>query len=618
MKRFALTPARLVGMLCCLFAFSLAQAKDDGTDPSVTIEKEIQRTVVADDGSFETTQELVYLINEERAIKAKAQHALPYNRTLESLDVIQAYTQKPDGRKVVVSPEQIKEQQEQQSAKAPMFFDSLVKVVIFPDVAVGDRLVLSVKKRRNTALFPGQFEDLAMPQFHPTRQFTLIYDLPDSLKLHADAKGFEASTPKTAAGRTVYRWDYVQGDNARTELGSVAYSDYGKYLAVSTFNDYSAFAKAYAARAKSEVTPAIRELAESLTAKLDNPRDKALALGDWVRRNIRYVAVYIGAGGVVPHAADTVLSNRYGDCKDHVALLEALLAAVDIESSPALVNLGNAYVLPKVPTLGVINHAITYIPSLDLYMDSTSPAIASNYLPVPVLDKPTLLTRTGTLGRTPATQASKVENTITFTIARNGAADFQHVSTIEGWAAELNRWGLRNMTPAQREQMVQQILAAYGQSGSGKTSSDDLDGEGSFALKVEGRSENLVNLPGPIGVPTLSSLAGGIAQSAFGFVAEKQRTQAFTCISGITEEQARFKFPAGVKILATPRAVTLKHPYLDYSAEYQQQGNSVLVKRRFDFHYPRSVCSVADYESMKPVVDAMLNDLNSQVIVHKG
>ncbi|WP_028943813.1 DUF3857 domain-containing transglutaminase family protein [Pseudomonas vranovensis] len=618
MKHLAWIPARVVGMFCCLFMFTLAQAKDDGTDPSVTIEKDIQRTVVAEDGSFETTQELVTLINEERAIQYRAQHSLYYNRTLETLEVVQAYTQKPDGRKVVVSAEQIKEQQEQQSAQAPMFHDSLVKVVIFPEVAVGDRLVLNVKKQRKTPLFPGQFEDLAMPQFHPTQQFTQIYDLPANLKLHADARGFKAKPPKTAGGRTVYQWDYVQGDNARIEMGAVAYSDYGKYLAVSTFDDYSAFAKAYAERAKPEVTPAIRELAQSLTAKLDNPRDKALALGDWVRRNIRYVAVYIGAGSVVPHAADTVLSNRYGDCKDHVALLEALLAAVDIDSTPALINLGNAFALPKVPTLGVINHVITYLPSQNLYLDSTVESIASGYLPVPVLDKPTLLTRTGTLGHTPATQQSKVENSTTFTVANSGAADFQHVSKIDGWAAELNRWGVRNMTPAQRDLMVQQILAAYGQTGSGKTNSGDLEGSGAFEVQITGRSENLANLPGPIGVPTLTSLAGGIAQNVFGFVAEKQRTQPFTCISGVNEEQARYEFPADVKILAAPKSVTLKDAFIDYTAEYTQQGNSVVVKRRMDFHYPKAVCSVTDYEKMKPVVDAMLNDLNSQVIVHKS
>ncbi|ROL77158.1 DUF3857 and transglutaminase domain-containing protein [Pseudomonas vranovensis] len=618
MKRFAVTPARWVGMLCCLFALNLAQAKDDGTDPSVTIEKDILRTVVAEDGSYASTQDLVLLINEERAIQAKAQQSLYYNRTLETLEVTQAYTQKPDGRKVQVSPEQIKEQQEQQSSQAPMFHDSLVKVVIFPEVAVGDRLVLSFKKQRKTPLFPGQFEDLAMPQFHPTQQFTLIYDLPKNLKLNAEAKGFKASSPKAGPGRKVYQWDYVQGDNARTELGAVAYSDYGKYLAVSTFADYSEFAKAYAARANSEVTPAIRELAEKLTAKIDDPRDKALALGDWVRRNIRYVAVYIGAGGVVPHAADTVLSNRYGDCKDHVALLEALLAAVNIDSTPALINLGNAYALPKVPTLGVINHVITYIPSLDLYLDSTAEAIASGYLPAPVLDKPTVLSRSGKLGHTPAIQQGLVQNSTTYTVASSGAADFSHASKIDGWAAEMNRWMMRNMQPAERDLLTQRILAAYGQRGSGKISSDDLETSGAFEMHINGRSENLVNLPGPIGVPTLTSLAGGIAQNVFGFIAEKQRTQDFTCISGITEEQARFEFPADVKIIAAPKPVSLKDKHFDYSADYALQGNSLVIKRRLDFHNPKAVCSVKDFEKMKPTLDAMLNDLNSQVIVQKS
>ena len=617
MKHLALAPLRVLGMLGCLFMFNLAQARDDGTDASVTIEKDVRHTIVAEDGSYERTIDLVYLINEERAIQAVAQQSLYYNRTLESLDVLQAYTQKPDGRKVVVSAGQIKEQQEPQSFQAPMFHDHLVKTVIFPDVAVGDRLVLSFK-RQGTALFPGQFEDLVMPQFNPTQQFSLIYDLPESVKLHAEAKGFKASSPKAAAGRKVYQWDYVPTDNARIELDAVAYSDYGNYLAVSTFDSYSAFAKAYAARANSEVTPAIRTLAQSLTANHDKPKDKALALSDWVRRNIRYVAVYIGAGGVVPNAADTVLRNRYGDCKDQVALLEALLAAVNISSTPALVNLGNAYTLPKVPTLGVINHAITYIPSLDLYLDPTAESIASGYLPVPVLDKPTLLARSGTLGHTPATQPGKIQSRTNFIVASSGAADFRHVSTIDGWEAELTRWGIRNMRPTERDLMVKQILADYGQTGSGTISSDDLDGSGAFTMKVNGRSENLANLPGPIGVPTLSSLAGGIAQSVFGFFAEKHRTQAFTCVAGVMQETARYDFPAEVKIIASPTAVNLKEKYLEYSAEYLREGNSLIVNRRFDFNYPRSVCSIEDYEAMKPMVEAMLNDLNSQVIVQKG
>ena len=397
-----LPPLRLLGVLLLAACSLTVQAATDETDHSATFEKNQQSYVINADGSFVQTIELVTRINEERAIKNNAQRSLSYNRSLETLEVLEAFTQKADGRQVKVGAEQIKEQQETASSEAPMFQDSRVKVVIFPQVAVGDRLVLRYQRQRTTALFPQQFEDFFVPDFYDTEQLSLSYDLPADKPLFVDARGFKASTPAAAAGRKVYRWDYVPQAKARIETGAVSYVDYGQFLAVSTFASYKDFAQAYEARAQVEVTPAITALAKQLTANLTTPHSKALALSDWVRKNIRYVAVYVGAGGVVPHPAQAVLDNRYGDCKDHVALLEAMLRAVAIESSPVLVNLGNSYTLAKVPTLGVLNHAITYVPALDLYLDSTATAIAAGYLPIPVLGKPVLLTQSGELAKTPA------------------------------------------------------------------------------------------------------------------------------------------------------------------------------------------------------------------------
>lgn len=617
MQFSGLFPTRLIGALTLLaVTLGAAQAKDDGTDPSVTIEKEIQANVINADGSFVVTSDTVILINEERAIKEQAQRSLSYNSTLETLDVIHAYTEKPDGRKVAVRPEQIKEQQELASAQAPMFQDTRVKVVIFPEVAIGDRMVLQFKKTRTTALFPGQFEDLSYPAFNPTRQFTLIYDLPADMPLYADAKGFAASTPAAAPGRRIYRWDYVPAQKARIEQGAVSYLDYGQYLAVSTFTDFTAFAKAYDSRAKVNVTPKVRELASSLTAHLDNPRAKAIALSEWVRKNIRYVAVYVGPGGVVPHPVETILANRYGDCKDHVALLEALLAAVGIESTPALVSLGNAYLLPEVPTLGVLNHAITFVPGLNLYLDSTAEGIAGGYLPLMVLDKPVVLTKTGVVARTPAVQENKVENTLLYKVSSKGAAEFTHQSNVTGWAAEMNRYGARSTKPADRDLMIQQFLMSYGLNGSGKMETGSLEGtDNHFELNLVGRVENLVSLPGPVGVLTMSSLVGGIAQNVFSLLIEPERTQAFACFSSVIEEQARFEFAKEIGILAAPRDVSLSHERFDYSATYTRADNAVVVKRRFAFKHPQVVCTPQDFEAMKASAELVLRDLKSQIIV---
>lgn len=617
MQSVTLLPTRLFGALAvvtCLFL--TAQARADYTDLSLTHEKNIQTYVVNADGSFVLDVEQVSLIKEERAIKPNAQHSVSYNRTLETLEIVDAYTLKPDGRKVVVTADQIKEQQEQASSEAPMFRDSRVKVVIFPELQVGDRMVLHYQRHRNTPLFPGQFEDLFSPDFYRNEEVRFSYDMPAAMPLHADARGFKASTPVTANGRTVYRWDLQPAEKNRVEAGSVAYSDYRQLLAVSTFSDYKQFAQAYATRAQVDVTPAITQLAKELTAHVDTPRAKALVLSDWVRKNIRYVAVYVGAGGVVPHAAQAVLDNRYGDCKDHVALLEALLKAAAIESSPALINFGNAYELPQVPTLGILNHVITYVPSLDLYLDSTATPIAAGYLPVAELDKPVVLALTGERGHTPNSQHGSVASTLSFKVNAKGAADFVHESTVQGWGAELTRFIIKAMQPADRDQLVQQILSTYGQSGSGVIEHDSLQGNANtFKSTVKGHTDNLVNLPGPTGVPTLSSLAGGIAHNVFSFISENERTQAFTCLSGEVSEVARMEFPGKVKVLAVPKAVSLKQTGFDYRSTYVKKANTVLITRHYTFTKPDALCTPQDFAAMKPAIEGMVNDLKSQIIV---
>ena len=74
--------------------------------------------------------------------------------------------------------------------------------------------------------------------------------MPASMPLYADAVGFVPVAADSAPGRKIYQWQYVGGDNARIEADSVSYLDYGKRLAVSTFADYAAFARAYDARSR--------------------------------------------------------------------------------------------------------------------------------------------------------------------------------------------------------------------------------------------------------------------------------------------------------------------------------------------------------------------------------
>jgi transglutaminase-like putative cysteine protease len=605
--------------LCCLLALpSLASTADTGTDPSIVIEKYIQHFEVDPDGAYTLTVDNVKSIAEQRAVQGHSQYYITYNTTLDEVLSVEAYTEKPDGRQVQVQPDQIKDQQEAVSSDAPMFQDTRVKIVVFPEVAVGDKLTVHYVIRRSTPLFPGHFEDLSSSQFFVNRQFQLIYDMPESMPLYADAAGFMPIETESSPGRKVYMWQYVGGDNARIEADSVSYLDYGKRLAVSTFADYPAFARAYDLRArdKAEGNPAIAALAADITRTLPDARAKALALADWVRHNIRYVGVYIGAGGVVPHAAATVLANRYGDCKDHAALLEALLAAVDIESTGALINSDNAYRLPRVPTLGVFNHVITYVPSLDLYLDSTAESIAAGYLPSGDLGKPVLLTASGNMAATPADQVEKTRSVSWFGVKQNGHSKFSVSKLSAGAIAEPFRQAVRDTKPADRAQFVQRMLQGLGQKGAGEFDAGRLDGKGDeYSMSFSGTSENFLDLPGPTGLATIYSFWGGLGDTVVQFAQERERSQDFVCPSIDTEDVTGFEFPKSLRIVALPKALTLRDANFSYAATYARKGNTVMVKRKLKFSHDGLVCTPAEYARMQPLLERIQRDLKSQLIV---
>ena len=163
--------------------------------------------------------------------------------------------------------------------------------------------------------------------------------------------------------------------------------------------------------------------------------------------------------------------------------------------------------------------------------------------------------------------------------------------------------------------LVEKVLGAYGQRGSGSFEVRPTNANGDFVSSVAGRTENLVNLPGPVGMVALSSLAGGISQNVYSFAMEKERSQRFVCISNDTVETSRFEFPPEVSVLAIPKQVRLQDANVEYSAQYTQEGNAVVIERHFKFSRPDVVCSPEDFAAMRPAIEAMVRDLQSQIIV---
>ena len=619
---------RCLVMLCLLvwplFGLQPAFARDSGTDRSVIIDRYVQHFVIEASGAYTLTVEQTKTIVEREALHEHAQYYIGYNQSLDQVIAVEAYTEKADGRRLAVQPHQIRDQQEAASIDAPMFQDTRLKIVVFPDVDAGDRVSVRYVVRRHTPLFPGHFDHLSSARFYRHRDFRLIYDLPAALVLHADAVGFVPSTgpamPPLTPGKRRYAWRHVDGDNARLEADSVSYVDYGKRLAVSTFADYPAFARAYQERAAGRALPddAVAALASSVTGGMVDRRTRAIALSDWVRRNVRYVGVYLGPGGVVPHAAASVLANRYGDCKDHATLLEALLASAGIDSTVALVNNGDAYRLPDVPTLGVLNHAIVYVPSLQLYLDPTAESVAGGYLPAALLGKPAVLTGSGAFAMIPFFQQARSRTFTQFYIQPDGSSRFKVTRTGSGAQAEPYRRVVR-AAPPERERLVERMLQGLGQLGGGILEPADPDGPSDDStLSFRGASSGFTQLPGPAGLATTYNFWGGLGEAVVAFAQEPERRQDFVCPAIDAEDELRFHLPQRSRVLALPRAVRVDDANFAYRSRYARRGALVTVQRELKFRHTAATCSPDDYRRMRPALERMLRDLRSQVVFKSG
>jgi len=90
---FAMKMKLLAAWCAAMLLSTPAFAADDGTDSSATTLKEVQAFVVQRDGSFVLDHEVLVQLNEQRAVGAQAQRQFHFNRTLEDIDVLEAYTE---------------------------------------------------------------------------------------------------------------------------------------------------------------------------------------------------------------------------------------------------------------------------------------------------------------------------------------------------------------------------------------------------------------------------------------------------------------------------------------------------------------------------------------------
>jgi hypothetical protein len=593
-------------------------------EPSATWLQRHDDLHVRADASTVWTAYVVIRIDTEAGVDHYSERRLEFSSSLETLDVLEAFTLTPDGKRLVVPPEKIRTM-EAYDEGGPDFSDVKVKVVIFPAVKVGAQLHLRYRSTQHTPFFPGHASwSLHYPpavRFESAR-VDIRHDPGVALQVQSRnvPGGRVQAQADDAPGTIRYAFTFRQDKALPPERARVELSDFAPAVYATTFSNQAALATAYqaGARPKAEPTPAVRALAAELTAGSTTERDKVRRLYNWVSRQIRYVSLEIGAGGYIPHAAQSILDNRYGDCKDHVVLLEALLRAVGIESTPALVNSGRAMRLPQLTLLTPYNHVITYVPSLDLYLDSTARFAPIGTLPDEVMDKPVLLTATGQVVRTP-----KSSPATEFTHTR---AWMQVLASGEVWGSTLAVMGGSEQVDSRSvqfsnlgkssEDLARSYLSRFGETGTGEIKVDDpLDLDKPWKVESTFELDPVVNIPGPSAMAIPVGLAPGRLRGLVTTKPLSDRRFESACGSSRHREETEIRLPPKVRIERIPADLNFSKGPLRYSASYRRTGNVVQITREMVADRPSHTCTARDDEDWAALLRVLQRDFRGQVFV---
>ena len=117
----------------------------------------------------------------------------------------------------------------------------------------------------------------------------------------------------------------------------------------------------------------LRETLAKVTADRTTDLEKIKAIYYFVQDKIRYIAFEEGYSGYIPTAAQTVLANKYGDCKGMANLLTEMLKMAGFDAHFTWIGTREIPYPQSLPALCVNNHAITtlYYQGKEYFLDAT-------------------------------------------------------------------------------------------------------------------------------------------------------------------------------------------------------------------------------------------------------
>jgi tetratricopeptide (TPR) repeat protein len=513
-----------------------------------------------------------------------------------------------------------------------IWYDTRALVVVFPDLEPGD--VVELRWRIDDIAERNQFDDYYGDLHYLGGQSPIAHM--EYVLISPTSRHFYFNEPRLASLQHQHREEgttridrFVAEDvpAIEPEESMPGMTEVVPYLHVSTYRDWSAVGRWYWGLIHDQLyaDESLTRVVRDLVANAPDVRTKVQRIYDWVIRNTRYVGLEFGIHGFLPYRVPQIVQRGFGDCKDKASLIYTMLREAGIDARIVLVRTRRNGAITDLPaSLAIFDHAIAYVPELDLFLDGT--AEHSGTTEFPQMDQGVTVLVVGPdasgnvqaeLRRTPVQPAE--QNRRTRTIAVDLEADGRARIEVDEEVRGAEAPGYRSTYQAEgtRRERFERALR-------GLFPGIEL---GTHSIEGLTRYEDPIRLRYVAEVPQLAVAdADGLRMRATvldeltRLLARTQTRRYPLDLQGTSSyvEDRRIRIPAGMRVLQLPEGGTAESPFgrLVLTVEERPGGREIVAHT--ELAITRDLIAPGDYDAFRQWIERADRILRQRIALGGG
>jgi transglutaminase-like putative cysteine protease len=508
-----------------------------------------------------------------------------------------------------------------------MYTSTRTFYVRFPRLSPGDIVELryrveDVTLRNEIADYFGEIEYLQSDEPIVSSEYILI--APKAKKLNVFVSSLSGLKRETSESGEQSIMRFVASDvpPLSPEPSMPPWSEVLAHVHVSTFKTWDEVGVFYWGLAKDQldVDDEVRKKVRELTKGLKDDAAKVKAIYRYATE-LRYVALEFGIEGIRPRRASQTMARGWGDCKDKATVIVTMLREIGIPATIVLVRTQMRGGMESEPaSLAPFDHAIAYVPSLDLYLDGTAEHTGSTELPA--MDRAAFALQVNEgkakLVRLPQAppEASSMKRQIDVTLAADGTAQLATDTTVSGVFAP--EWRMRYLAEGTRNDRLTRDLASdFGPvelaQGKGSVDASDMDNEEEpVRVRAKAKATSFARKEGD----TLSVPAGPVQHMAASLASQSARSLDLVVGAlSMRDETWTIKLPSGMKATRLPLPLSMDTPFGAFAIKVEEASGKVTVKSTLTLK--KSRISPSEYQGWRAFCEAVDRAFGQRVVVGK-